>query len=379
MSEKLRLRCSALPRAFLCGGSVRQGELVIDEVNDAAFMGRAAHEGHAKMVETGRVDWESVPELARSHGVEERELRVLLALGQRIWNELRESVPNASTEVAFRYRVNLAHEEDEFELTGHVDVIGLAAGEAIIDDWKDGRVDKDYSEQWRGYAFLALHTYPELNRAKGGIVWVRDGETPFEPYSMARAEAEKWLQRLRAEVVHWDGVYRPGNHCTHCPRSHECPARKALVRRDVEAIDDKMTVAIAEDQDALQALPPASIIALLVKADRVRLYAERVRDAIREHVMKHGEVASDEYKLVLQREERRALDTRAAWPVLESVLNDEQMPEVIELKVSKVEDAVAKAAGKGKGAAAKRELQRRLDEAGAVKTSVTTKLVVRRV
>lgn len=376
MGTKLRLRCSALPLAFACPGSVRRGELVIDEVSDAAFMGRAAHEGHAHMVETGRVDWDGVPELARKHGVEEKDLRVLLALGWKLWRQLRESVPNASTEVEFRYRVDLGHEEADFELTGHVDVIGFAGGEAIIDDWKDGRVDKDYSEQWRGYAFLALHTYPELTRAKGGIAWVR--EQDFEPYSMTRTEAARWLERLRNEVVRWDGVYRAGNHCKHCPRAHECPARRALVRRDVEVFSDKMTVARVEDADVIATIPPNDLIKGLLMASRVELAAKRFRDAVRDYVMKHGEVSGEEYVAVIQHESRRELDTAAAWPVLESVLDDESMPKAIEIRISKLEELVAKAAGKGNGAAAKRRLSKALEDAGAVKTSVTTKLVVRR-
>jgi hypothetical protein len=376
VTEKLRLRCSALPMAFLCGGSVRPGELEIDEAHESAYTGRAAHEGHAHMVETGSVDWDAVPELARRYDVNERELRALLGLGQRLWNQIRDSFPNASAEVSLSYGQELAYEDDEFILTGHVDVLGFSGGVAYPGDWKDGRVDKPFAHQILGYCFLVLMTWAEIARAQGGIMWVRENE--FEPYSMTREQATEWLERLRTEVVRWDGVYRPGNHCTHCRRSHDCVARKALVRRDVEVFTDKMTVATAEDANALQAMAPETMIDLLARADRVRLFAERVRDAIRDHVMRHGEVVGDGYKLVLQHEERRGLDTRAAWPVLESVLDDEQMPEVIELKISKIEDIVAKAAGKGKGAAAKRQLQEALDEAGAIKTSVTTKLVVRR-
>jgi hypothetical protein len=376
VAEKLRLRCSALPPAFLCGASVRPGELVIDEANDAATMGTAAHAGHAVMVETGRVQWDAVPELAREHGVPERELRVLLALGQRVWNEIRESTPNASAEVAFSYHGDLVHEDDRFVLTGHVDVIGLSIGEATVIDWKDGRLDRDHGHQWRGYAFLALMAHPELQRVLGGIVWIREQE--FEPYSMTREQALEWLDRLRSKVVHWDGKYRVGNHCTYCPRAHECEARKALVRRDVEAFTDEMTVAQVEDSNLIAAIPANDLIEGLLMADRVRLYAERYRDAIRDYVMQHGDVTGDEHALVLKHEERRGLDTRAAWPVLESMLDDEQMPDVIEVKISKVEDLVAKAAGKGKGAAAKRQLQKALDDAGAIHTTTITKLSVRR-
>jgi hypothetical protein len=376
MTEKLRLRCSALPMAFLCGGSVRRGELEIDEAHESAYTGRAAHEGHAQMVGTGSVDWDAVPELARRYDVNEKELRALLGLGQRLWNQIRDSFPNASAEVSLSYGQELAYEDQEFVLTGHVDVLGFSGGIAYPGDWKDGRVDKPFAQQILGYCFLVLMTWTEISRAQGGIMWVRENE--FEPYSMTREQAAEWLERLRAEVVRWDGVYRPGNHCTHCRRSHDCVARKALVRRDVEVFSDNMTVARVEDETALMAMTPDEIVEVLVRADRVRLFADRVREAIRDHVIRNGEVTGSQYKLALQHEERRGLDTRAAWPVIESMLDDEQMPEVIEVKISKVEDLVAKAAGKGKGAAAKRQLQQALDDAGAINTTTITKLSVRR-
>jgi hypothetical protein len=362
--------------AFLCPGSVRRGELVIDAANEAAYMGRAAHEGHAHMVETGSVDWDAVPDLARRYDVNEGELRSLLALGQKLWNQIRESFPNASTEVALSYGQEFSYEEEDFVLTGHVDVLGVSANTAHPGDWKDGRVDKPFAEQILGYCALVLLTWRELERAAGGIMWVRENE--FEPYSMTRRQLPIWLERLRSEVVHWDGTYRPGDHCKHCHRDHECAARKALVRRDVEVFSDQMTVARVEDADLMAAMDPDELIKGLVMADRVALYAERYRKACREHVMKHGEVTGGLYRLALQHEERRGLDTRAAWPVLESALGNEQMADVIELRVSRAEELVAKAAGKGQGAGAVRKLRKALEDADAVKINTVTKLTVRR-
>jgi hypothetical protein len=100
-TEKLRLRCSALPLAFKCAGSVRRGPLVIDERSEAADLGTAAHEGLAEMVSQGRVQWDDVGELAKRHGVDERELRILLALGQKLWDQVSSSFPGADTEMLF--------------------------------------------------------------------------------------------------------------------------------------------------------------------------------------------------------------------------------------------------------------------------------------
>jgi hypothetical protein len=365
MADRLQLRCSSLPLAFKCAGSVRRGPLVIDEWNAAADMGTAAHEGQASLVESGRVDWDGVPELARRHGVDEKELRALLALASKLWEQLRDSFPNASTEVA------LSHEEAEFTLTGHVDVLGVSAGTAHVGDWKDGRLDKDFAEQLMGYCALVLITYPDLERATAGIMWVREQE--FEHYSMGRHLLAKWLERLRTEVVRWDGTYRPGDHCAHCHRNHECEARRAVVRRDVEAL-----AGMDVSEEALAALTPKQRIDLVIKARAVSQIAERVVGAIKADVVRNGDVEADGVRLTVQRTERRRLNVLQAFPILQEKLEDSEMAEVIDISIAQAEQLVAKKAGRGKGAGAVRALNQELAEAGAIEVGVTTSLVVRR-
>jgi hypothetical protein len=102
----LELRCSGLPLAFRCGGSVRPDGLGINETNEAATVGSAAHEALAGLVETGRVDWSGVPELASKHNIPAElvpELRMLIAQGAKLWGEVKESFPHASAESEFGY------------------------------------------------------------------------------------------------------------------------------------------------------------------------------------------------------------------------------------------------------------------------------------
>lgn len=370
MSGPLWLRCSGLPLALLCPGSVRPEGLRVDSSHPAAAVGTAAHEGLARLVETGRIDWGATGELAARHGVDEGELRYLLAQGQRLWAEICDGFPQAQAEVELR------HEEEDLELTGHADVLALTGTTIRIADWKSARLDHSHAEQLRGYCALALLAHPWAELAEAYVLWLRDGEA--ESYSMDRAQLERWLEALRAQVVDWDGTYRVGEHCQFCHRSHECPAGRALVRRDVAAIADDALLARVEDADALAALAPEQIVEVLGKADLVYRYAERVRRAIREHVQRNGDVVGGGKRLTLQQEERRSLDPMAAWPVLDEALSEEELAQIITLNVSEAERLVAKKAPKRKGAAAVRELRARLDEAGAIKISTITKLVVRR-
>jgi hypothetical protein len=57
----LSLRCSALPLAFLCGGSVRGGELAINPTNAPAELGSGVHECLRTLPRTGQADWMPCP------------------------------------------------------------------------------------------------------------------------------------------------------------------------------------------------------------------------------------------------------------------------------------------------------------------------------
>lgn len=364
MTEKLHLRCSSLPIAFLCPGSVRTGPLVIDEDHEGGRMGTAAHEGQATLVNTGRVDWDAVPDIARRHGVDEAELRSLLGLASRLWDQVRNSFPNASAEV------ELSYESDDFVLTGHVDVLGVSAGVAHIGDWKDGRLDSDHSHQLLGYAFLVLAS-GGVDRAETGVLWVR--ETEYEHRTVTADQAKAWIHRLHSEVVQWDGVYHPGNHCHNCRRAHECPARRAVVRRDVEAI-----AGMDLDEQAIAALTPEQRIDLVIKARAVAQIAERFVGAIKADVAKNGDCEGGGKKLTLQKTERRSLRSWEAFPVLQEKLDDAEMAQVTEISLAKAEEMVRSKAPRGKKAIAERELNEALAKAGAISTTESMSLVVRR-
>jgi hypothetical protein len=374
MTEQLiHLRCSSLPLAFRCPGSVRRGVVPINASNDAADVGTAGHEGNAALVRTGRVDWDGVPALAKKHDVDEKELRVLLALSSKLWEQVGPSFPNAEAEVALKHQIG------SVVLTGHTDVMALSGTTLRVADWKMGRLDSNYREQLLGYCALGLFKTPEARDAEAGVLWVRDQE--YEPYTMTRAGHYEWIARLEAEVVNWDGVYRPGSHCQYCPRSHECHAANAQARRDMAIIMDRDLPGHLEDAPTLQEMirrEPEKVVRLVELARTAEKQAKRALEAIKAEVLRSGDIVADGKRITIQTKEERELDVMKAFPVLQEELTDEEMAEVITLHVSKAEDIVAKKAGKGNGAAAKRTLVAKLNEAEAIKTSSSKALVVRR-
>lgn len=370
MGDLIQLRASALPMAFRCPGSVRPSKITIHETSEAAELGTAAHEALRALAETGSVDWDALPALCERHEVPQDDVRMLCAMATKLWPSLRESFPQALTEQEFSAEI-----APGVTLTGHVDLLSITGSVARAGDWKSGRKDSDYSQQMKGYAALLLLEDQTLTEATVTVIWLRDGE--IENYTMTRDGLRTWLAQLRSEVIDWAGAYEPGAHCTFCPRSHECEARNAMVRRDVAALSDRTLVARAECE--LELMAPEQVVELLAKADLVADYADRVRGAIKKHVQTHGDIVAGGVRLTIETERQRQLAPAAAWPVLEAAgFEDKDFARVMDLRISRVEKVVAEKAGKGGGAAAIRQLKKDLEEAGAVGHKEVQKLTRKR-
>lgn len=352
----MKLRCSGLPLNMLCPGSAREPALKIDPHNEAGAAGTTVHAMLAKMVE-GRNP------MVADQSTEER---ILYYAGLKVWEQLRESFPDPVCEQPLECEL-VTPEGTEFSLTGHPDVWS-DSGHAL--DWKTARVDHDYSAQMLGYCAIMLLLERRLPEATCTIAWLRDGTV--EQYRMTRDALPEFLAELY-KVVDWDGTFRPGDHCTYCPRAHECPAREAMVRANVVAF----TVA-AEEPAELSKWTPERIVSSLALADHVAKVASAFRTAVKNHVTRVGDVETDDHRITLDVSNKRHCDPLKAWELLEHSLTQEQLADAIAVSLNKAEDHIAKNAGKGKGAGAIREFRAKLDEAGAVQLVPTSSLVVKR-
>lgn len=368
--EALNLRASAMPLAFICAGSVRLPELRVDPDRAEARLGTAAHAALRALPDDGELDWAGLREIAARHRVDETDLRIIVAVCRRdMWPLLRDRFAGALTEVELSLTTPSGH-----RLTGHIDLLASGVGShGELGDWKSGFRDSPPRHQLFAYAVLALADDAQLDQIDASAFWLRSGEV--ETFRISRARAQEWIEDLEREVIAWDGVYRPGPHCAHCPRSHECSAANAILRRDVAAILDLPALHLD-----LVSMPKEQIVELAKRASMVAKMAEHVRDALRAHVAANGgEIAAPDGRLVLQAEERVTLDTAKAWPVLEAHgFDDEDFAACVKIGLAAAGDRLAQRAGKGKGAAAKRALREALDEAGAVSKTELVKLVVKR-
>jgi hypothetical protein len=365
------IRCSALPAAFDCPGSVRRPDVLIDPLNERAHQGSAAHEVMRAIVEMDArsIDGIELVEISRKWGADPEELKIQAFIGLQLWARVRDRFVDAQAEVPLSAPFDLG-DGVIIELTGNLDALAVKRRIAALGDWKFGRIDKNHANQVKGYQALVLANYPEVEKVYGFVGWAlgtEPGSGPdVEDYVMTRDGMWEWLELLKAEVLRWDGVYHPGEQCAFCARAYGCPAMVAMARRDVLVLGDpEMSVKIA---GGLQDLDNLELISLYRRGRVLDKVMENVDKAVRARVDAAGGWLPDgegrELRFIGQ--SKRRLDPEKARPVLETVLTKEEIVSVTELRASRIDELVADKTPRGHKKQAIEDLEKALQAAGAI-------------
>lgn len=363
--EPLTIRCSALPLATICPGSIRRddGETQIAPVSEPAENGTAVHFALGRVVK-GIAPNDALVEMQdKLHPADMDEILPVFWAGVRAWKQIKEWFDDPQVEADFAHGA----------LIGHVDICdGLTERKTVaLVDWKGGRVDTNYREQIFGYAWLLMQDDRKIDAVSVSVVWLRAGEV--ESYTVSRARASEWYEGMVANVVNWDGVYHPGDHCVHCSRNHACPAQTALVRRDVAMFSDG-------GQVDLQTMPGPDFVALHRKLKTLAARIELALKPMRNEVYRRGkEVDGGDGTVLRLREEggKRKVDPKKAWPILEATFTEDELCQGLTVSVSKLEKILADKTTKGKGAA-KQAFCESLENAGALTQPTIEKLITER-
>jgi hypothetical protein len=363
----ISIRCSSLPLLFACRPAL-EGDLQIDERNEASDLGSAAHEAMEAIVAGVRPDLDAI---AKRWSCNRDELGRLSWYGTKAWEVLATSFPDDEEHARLAESEVCAVIDGEIRLPGHMDMHTICSdGTARTVDWKSGRVDKDFYHQLAGYA-AGLMADPHIHQVTASVVWLRAQE--IETYVITRAVLEQWMARLKLQLSRT--AYSTGRHCEFCPRGHSCPAKRAKAAEGIAILTGEPAV-------SLEGLPSADIVALYRRARLVERVAESMVASIRLHVIQHGPQDSGDGTALQVVEENggRDIDVGKAWDIIQDRLPDASaMASVLRVSATALDDAVAKAAGKGKGAAAKRDLAAELEAAGAVTMKKISKLSEKRI
>lgn len=353
------IRCSSLPRIMACEASLIEPQVRVDYPRgEAANMGTAAHEVLSQTVLDDFPHWSGIPEIAANHGVGEGELRFLAANGAKLWARLRPLMPTTAVERSGS--ITLC---DGWELTGTCDVESWQSPtEAVILDWKCGRIDYNYSAQLHGYAALTFGRSPDLERVTTYVGWVRELE--IEQRTITRAQNDKWLAGLVRRVQD-PSTHRPGSQCQYCPRWGECEAATRAYR------------AAAIVLTGTSEITPDLMLSLYDALSLVEKQAKIARDEIRRHIEQTGPLVGEGRTLLLTPTTRRTIDVQKALPVLQSRLG-ERWVDACSVSLTEANSIVREAAPRGDKKGAQEALEADLTAAGAIGSKTTHSLMMRR-
>lgn len=372
----MQVRCSSLPLIATCPAASVEPSVSIRTQSAEADLGSAAHEAIRARVERGGADLSAI---AKAWSCEPDDLGYLAHAGMLAWEQLRQWFPEPKFEVELELSTmhggKLAGTGVHVTLSGHLDVLSEPPGvdEARVIDWKSGRLDSGWQDQVKGYALLAT-TLKKKAKARCAVVRLR--ELTVDWFTWTRMELEEWfitdlVPRLAAD----NKTYNPGLHCSYCPRSHECPAKTALLQDAIAVLLTKGGL-----PDGSEKSYDAGLVTAMKRIRLIEAFIKKVAPVIKAQVIEAGGKVEDgkDHALQIVTREYQYLRPGVAWPMLYEMLGD-QLIDCVKLAKDKIVDLVRAAAPyRGKKAAVD-ALLAKLEQAGALATFTQERLEIRRV
>ena len=376
-------RCSALPLVSVCPAAVGDDVLSIGGASEAGAVGTAVHALFEQIVRGEEITGGDVAKACALSGCPDSadEVRMLAYMTLRLWITGRTN--EAGAVLAGPVRSFFEHPQAEVELEhtmtaprgvlvkikGRCDLYERIGKRAVILDLKTGRRDRNHAEQLAGYAVAAMGMDKELEEVSLIVLWARLGY--YDVLTMTRAEVKAWASGFLRHSAVWDGKsYTTGEHCTYCRRAATCEARAADLRAKVALFrnaDGATVPAIIDEAGKLR--DPDELAMLLGTARQIESCCRAVGRALESQIDLVGAQPLREPGKALgfsERSKARVVEPRAGWPVLQKYLSADELAGVVSVGLTGVLDTVAKKAEKGKGAAAKRQIEAELREAGAL-------------
>jgi len=117
--------------------------------------------------------------------------------------------------------------EKDAWLRSKLDILVVMGPDAVVMDWKTGKRKPDFF-QMTMFAAQVFKFYPEVQRVKASLVWLKDLSMDTEQYTrldmnVLWTQILKKIQRIH-DAYHTDNwPARPSGLCNYCPCKHDCP------------------------------------------------------------------------------------------------------------------------------------------------------------
>ncbi len=353
----MNLRPSNLGLALACGQSLSD-DISVEQEDDAARLGTAVHAWIDEEIATGNAP--SPRHYAAIHHVNADDCAILCHQSWECWEQLQGSFPDPKTEVRLE-------DAGELNLGGTLDLLSIVEDLAAVIDWKSGRTEDDHGEQARAYGYLALQAHPECTHVSVTIVHVREREADTQTYT--REELDRWYRGCVRRIQDGKGIYRPGEHCSRCPRAVGCPARM------------KMLACAATSMSGVEwctkELSDVDLVRTIKAVRMMKAHVESAASALKVEVELRGTLDTPEGVAEIRTEQRQTIEPKLAYETLVDAIGLDFV-DCIKISKSAVEDAIAKSAVRGKRKTAIRRVMDALEAAGAIVPHTIEKLVVRK-
>lgn len=234
----------------------------------------------------------------------------------------------------------------------------------VIIDWKSGWKRKDAHHQMAGYSLAVQSQHGPYETITTVVVWLRDMEIDVETWDDAKLKA--WREQFAEKMSEIGKKYAPGEHCGFCPHRSTCIAYRDHVAGACLAIAERPT----------ESMTPELLVSLYDRSLMLQKALDAYREALRSNLEQGALTLPDGRKLGFKEETREEIDARIAWPVLRACgLGDLELGKIVKVVKGRMLDVIADATPKGKGAA-KKDLLKKLADAGAVTETVVRKIGV---
>jgi hypothetical protein len=107
-----------------------------------------------------------------------------------------------------------------------LDVLVIKGSDAVVMDWKTGKRNPDQF-QMQLFAVQVFKHFPEVQRVKTSLVWLKDMNMDSEQYTRLDAnklwaDIMKRIQRIHTSLEHDNWPAKPSGLCRFCPARHDC-------------------------------------------------------------------------------------------------------------------------------------------------------------
>jgi hypothetical protein len=354
-------RPSKLPLAHECPSSLLPAEHPISAGSAASDVGQAQHYVAGAIVLGKPYD---VAAVAKSFSVDRDDLSILAFQTARAWNYLGRWFVAPRVEYVLR---------SELLGGGTADVLHHDGDTAAVNDWKSGRVQRNYRWQLWGYAYSARET---LGMPRSGVIdsacaWVRTGDV--EMHGFTDAELDAMAEEHRALEGRIGKVYSPGEHCGFCARRHECGAYADALRTTTTAL---APIAAAIEGGTASGVTIEQLVSLYPMAKLyekvLEAYGEMLKAALADGVRLP---IGDGRVLYLAEKKRVELDPVKTYDALLAAGPDgNEILECMRASKGALEKWIESKAPRGQKKAAREAMLERLSAAGAVSQTIQQRL-----